>query len=81
MPLDDVRVEVSHNGDGTFTREITLYGDVTPAQAETLRAAGAASTVDGYVEKNAVETTVSTATIAERRASNRAAGKAHISKR
>ena len=81
MSLDDVRVEVTHNGDGTFTREITLYGDLTPAQAETLRAAGAASTVDGYLATNDVATTVSTATIAERRANNRAAGKAHISKR
>ena len=38
MPLDDVRVEVTHNGDGTITRLITLYGDLTAAQVETLPA-------------------------------------------
>ncbi|AQQ15205.1 Alpha/beta hydrolase family protein [Corynebacterium glaucum] len=79
MKLDDVRVEVSHRGDGTFTREITLYGDLTDAEAEQLRAAGAASTVDGYVAKGDIDTTVRTATVAERRAANKASGTAHMS--
>lgn len=79
MKLDDVRVEVTHGPDNTFTREITLYGELTVEQAEQLRRAGAASTVDGYVAANEVATTVRTATIAERRAQNRASGTAHIS--
>ena len=70
MPLDDVRVEVTHNGDGTFTRLITLYGDLTDAQVETLRAAGAASTVDGYVDKGDIATTVETASLERRRRQN-----------
>ena len=73
MQLDDVRVEITHNGTGGFTREITLYGDLTDDQAETLRAAGAASTVDGYVAKNQLETVVRKATVAERRAQAKAA--------
>jgi len=79
MKLDDVRVEVTHRPDNTFTREITLYGELTDEQAEQLRRAGAASTVDGYVASSEVATTVRTATIAERRAQNRASGTAHIS--
>ena len=71
MPLDDVRVEVNHNGDGTFTRLITLYGDLSDDQVETLRAAGAASTVDGYVDKGAIETTAETASIERRRRQNK----------
>ena len=70
MPLDDVRVEVTHNGNGTFTRLITLYGDLTDAQVETLRAAGAASTVDGYVDKGDIATTVETASLERRRRQN-----------
>ena len=71
MPLDDVRVEVNHNGDGTFTRLITLYGDLSDEQVETLRAAGAASTVDGYVDKGVIETTAETASIERRRRQNK----------
>ncbi len=67
MPLDDVRVEVTHDADTTFTRHITLYGDLTDEQVETLRAAGAASTVDGYVAANDITTTVDTATVEQRR--------------
>lgn len=67
MPLDDVRVEVTHDADTTFTRHITLYGDLTDEQVETLRAAGAASTVDGYVASNDITTTVDTATVEQRR--------------
>lgn len=67
MPLDDVRVEVTHDADTTFTRHITLYGDLTDDQVETLRAAGAASTVDGYVAANDITTTVDTATVEQRR--------------
>lgn len=67
MPLDDVRVEVTHDADTTFTRHITLYGDLTNEQVETLRAAGAASTVDGYVAANDITTTVDTATVEQRR--------------
>lgn len=67
MPLDDVRVEVTHDADTTFTRHITLYGDLTDEQVETLRTAGAASTVDGYVAANDITTTVDTATVEQRR--------------
>lgn len=67
MPLDDVRVEVTHDADTTFTRHITLYGDLTDEQVETLRTAGAASTVDGYVTANDITTTVDTATVEQRR--------------
>ena len=67
MQLDDVRVEVNHNGDGTFTRLITLYGDLTDDEVETLRAAGASSTVDGYVDKGDIATTVETASLERRR--------------
>lgn len=67
MPLDDVRVEVTHDADTTFTRHITLYGDLTDEQVEALRAAGAASTVDGYVAANDITTTVDTATVEQRR--------------
>lgn len=79
MKLDDVRVEVTHTADNSFTREITLYGELTDEQADALRRAGEASTVDGYVASGEVATTVRTATIAERRAQNRASGTAHIS--
>ncbi|MCP1387011.1 alpha/beta fold hydrolase [Corynebacterium sp. TA-R-1] len=78
MPLDDVRIEITHGAGNEFVREITLYGDLTAEQAQTLRAAGAASTVDGYVAANEMETVVKVATIAERRAANKAAGKAHV---
>ncbi|UIZ93117.1 alpha/beta fold hydrolase [Corynebacterium sp. CNCTC7651] len=78
MPLDDVRIEITHGQGNEFVREITLYGDLTDEQAETLRAAGAASTVDGYVAANQIETTVAVASVAERRAANKAAGKAHV---
>ena len=71
MPLDDVRVEVNHNGDGTFTRLITLYGDLSDDQVETLRAAGATSTVDGYVDKGTIETTAETASLERRRRQNK----------
>ncbi len=71
MKLDDVRVEVNHNGDGTFTRQITLYGDLTDEQVETLRAAGAASTVDGYVEKGDIDTVAETASLERRRRQNK----------
>lgn len=67
MPLDDVRVEVTHDADTTFTRHITLYGDLTDEQVETLRAAGATSTVDGYVAANDITTAVDTATVEQRR--------------
>ncbi|MCT2338775.1 alpha/beta fold hydrolase [Corynebacterium sp. p3-SID1056] len=71
MPLDDVRVEVTHDADTTFTRHITLYGDLTDEQVETLRAAGAASTVDGYVAAGDITTTVDTATVEQRRERDR----------
>lgn len=71
MPLDDVRVEVTHDADTTFTRHITLYGDLTGEQVETLRAAGAASTVDGYVAAGDITTTVDTATVEQRRERDR----------
>lgn len=71
MALDDVRVEVTHNGDGTFTRVITLYGDLTSAEVETLRAAGASSTVDGYVERGEIDTKAVTASIEQRRRQNK----------
>ncbi len=71
MKLDDVRVEVNHNGDGTFTRTITLYGDLSDEQVETLRAAGAASTVDGYVEKGEIATVAETASLERRRRQNK----------
>ncbi|MBF4546499.1 alpha/beta fold hydrolase [Corynebacterium afermentans subsp. lipophilum] len=71
MQLDDVRVEVNHNGDGTFTRLITLYGDLTDDEVETLRAAGASSTVDGYVAKGEIETTAETASLERRRRQNK----------
>lgn len=71
MQLDDVRVEVNHNGDGTFTRLITLYGDLADNEVETLRAAGASSTVDGYVAKGDIETTAETASLERRRRQNK----------
>lgn len=71
MPLDDVRVEVTHDADTTFTRHITLYGDLTDEQVETLRAAGTASTVDGYVAAGDITTTVDTATVEQRRERDR----------
>ena len=71
MPLDDVRVEVNHHGDGTFTREITLYGELSDEQVEALRAAGAASTVDGYVAKGDVTTVAETASLERRRRQNK----------
>lgn len=80
MPLDDVRVEVTHHAPDSFTREITLYGQLSDQQAEVLRQAGAASTVDGYVAANAIATTVRTASVASRRAANQEAGKAHINR-
>ena len=67
MKLDDVRVEVTHDAENSFTRHITLYGDLTDEQVQTLRTAGAASTVDGYVAANDITTTVDTATIEQRR--------------
>ena len=67
MKLDDVRVEVTHDADTTFTRHITLYGDLTDEQVQTLRAAGAASTVDGYIAAGDITTTVDTATVEQRR--------------
>ena len=38
MKLDDVRVEVTHDVDTTFTRHITLYGDLTDEQLNSLHA-------------------------------------------
>lgn len=58
LALNDVRVEVTHLGEGHFTRDITLFGDLSDAEAQTLMEAGKRSTVDGYVHSTSVQTTI-----------------------
>lgn len=58
MKLDDVRVEVTHLGGTSFTREVTLTGALSAEEKQTLLAAAQGSRIDGFAGGTSIETTL-----------------------
>jgi len=58
MELDDVRVEVAHTGEASFTREISLYGHLTDEERAKLMEAATRSRIDGFIGSSTVVTTL-----------------------
>ena len=49
MKLEDVRSEMTHPGNGAFTREVTLGGDLSGTERRTLLEAARTSLIDGFL--------------------------------
>ncbi len=58
MELDDVRVEVAHTGEASFTRQISLYGHLTDEERAKLMEAATRSRIDGFIGSSTVVTTL-----------------------
>lgn len=49
MKLEDIRSEMTHRGNGAFTREATLGGDLSGTERRTLLEAARTSLIDGFL--------------------------------